>query len=106
MEMLHLHPLKLITIIAEDDLEARLIAEIKAAGASGYTVAKARGEGSHRARISEWEGENIRIESLVSAATAERIAARLAEKFVDHFSIVFYCSTVEVLRPEKFTGGN
>jgi nitrogen regulatory protein P-II 2 len=98
-------PLKLITIIAEDDLEERLIREIKTAGATGYTLSKARGEGSRRARISEWEGENIRIEALVSQATATRIAETLAARYLDRFGVVFYTATVEVLRPSKFASG-
>lgn len=96
--------LKLITIIAEDELETRLIQELKLAGASGYTISKARGAGSYRERTSEWEGENIRIEALVSEAVADAIAMRLAAKYLDKYGVVFYRVSVEVLRGEKFTG--
>lgn len=100
---MNLVPLKLITIIAEDELEERLIRELKAAGATGYTVSKARGEGAHRARTSEWEGENIRLEALVSETVALTISERLAVQYLEKYGVVFYCATVEVLRPGKFS---
>lgn len=98
----HFATLKLLTIIAEDELEARLIADLKGLGATGYTVLKARGEGAHRARTSEWEGENIQIETLVSADLAERMLLHLAEHYFARFGVVAYLGTVEVLRPGKF----
>ena len=43
---MHTHPLKLITIIAEPVLEARITTELLALGATGFTVVDGRGEGS------------------------------------------------------------
>jgi nitrogen regulatory protein P-II 2 len=99
---MNLVSLKLITIIVEDELEDRIVRELKDLGATGYTVCKARGEGTHRARISEWEGENVRIETIVSDAVAEKIIAQLAGRYFDKYGVVVYVSTVEVLRAAKF----
>ena len=93
---------KLVTVVAEDELEERLVRELKACGATGYTITKARGEGTFRVRTSEWEGENIRIEALVDEAVADRIVEGLARKYLEKFGLIFYCTTVEVLRGEKF----
>ena len=95
-------PLKLITIIAEDELETALVSELRGAGATGYTISKARGAGSYRERTSEWEGENIRIEALVIDSVADEIAARLSRKYLNKYGVVFYRSSVEVLRGDKF----
>ncbi|MCX7868506.1 MAG: hypothetical protein N2322_01020 [Terrimicrobiaceae bacterium] len=100
------HPrLKLVTIIAEDDIEDLLVDELKSLGARGYTVCPVRGEGLHGPRTSGWEGENIRVETIVEPALAEAIAARLAAEYFPRCAMVVYLSDVEVLRAEHFTGG-
>lgn len=78
---MHTVEIKRVTIIAEALLENRLIHDIKQAGARGYTITEARGEGTRGVRASEWEGQNIRLEALVSEAVADRILALLAEHY-------------------------
>lgn len=95
--------LKLLTIIAEDDIEDLLVEELKALGATGYTVCPVRGEGMHGLRISGWEGENIRVETIVDPGHAEKIADRLATAYFPRCAMVVYLSDVEVLRAEHFT---
>ncbi len=95
-------PMKLVTIIAEDELEPRLTDDVKKLGAHGYSVGKVRGEGMHGARLSEWEGENIRIETIVPDTVADQIMAHLAERYFPHFAVVAYISNIEVLRGGKF----
>jgi hypothetical protein len=69
----------LLTIITEASLERRLIADIKARGAHGYTITEAHGEGSRGVRESGFEkAGNIRIEIVCDSVVAERIA-HLAE---------------------------
>lgn len=97
-------PLKEITIIAEALLEDRLLREIRELGAKGYTVGEVRGEGSRGVRASEWEGKNVRIETLVSADVADRILAHVAEHYFEHYAVVAYLSDVEVVRGEKYLG--
>jgi nitrogen regulatory protein PII len=94
--------LKRVTIIAEAVLEERLIREVKQAGATGFTLTAARGEGSRGVRASEWEGQNTKLETLVSAETANRLLTVLAERYFQHYAVVAYVEEVEVVRGEKY----
>jgi nitrogen regulatory protein PII len=96
-------PLKLVTIIAEAFLEERLIRDIKKLGARGYTITSARGEGSRGVRASEWEGNNIRLETIVSPAVAEKILSHLAEVYFANYAVVAFTENVEVVRGDKYT---
>lgn len=95
-------PLKLVTIIAEALLEDRLVQEIRGLGATGYTVTRASGRGTRGVRASEWEGNNVRIETLVVEAVADQLLTHLADHYFEHFAVVAYTQTVEVVRPEKY----
>jgi hypothetical protein len=99
---MQLYPLKLVTIIADEVIEKRLVADVKKLGAKGYTIAKAHGEGAKGERMSEWEGENVRLETLVSESVAEKIMAHLAVEYFPNYTIIAYLSDVAVLRGEKF----
>jgi nitrogen regulatory protein P-II 2 len=94
---------QLVTIIAEAVLEHRLLEEITTIGATGYSLSHARGKGTRGHHSSDWEGPNVRIETVVSADVAERIMQRLADKFFPNYSIVAYCTTVRVMRAQKFS---
>lgn len=99
MEMV---PLKLVTIVAEPVLEEQLTTELKRLGARGYTVTETRGEGSRGIRASELPGESIRIETVVSAAVADRLLAHVAKHYFPNYAVIAYVSTVEVVRGEKY----
>jgi nitrogen regulatory protein P-II 2 len=53
-------------------------------------------------RASGWEGENIKIEVIVDAATAEAVSAHVAETYFPDFATILYLLPVQVLRPGKF----
>jgi nitrogen regulatory protein P-II 2 len=95
-------PLKLVTIIAEALLKAELIEDILRLGARGYTVSGVEGEGTRGIHAAEWEGPNVKIETLVPDEVAERILDQVARTYFPHFAVVAYVTTVEVLRPEKY----
>ncbi len=95
-------PMQLVTIIAAQELEDRLLHEIKTLGARGYTVAQVRGHGLHGFRASEYEGENVRIETIVDGRTAERIQQEIAHRYFNEWAIVLYATQVNVLRPDRF----
>jgi nitrogen regulatory protein P-II 2 len=95
-------PLKLVTIIAIDALEQKIISDIKQCGSKGYTISEVEGEGIHSKHFSDWEGRNIKIETLVKEEVANKILEIISSKYFGKFSIVCFLSTVEVLRPEKF----
>lgn len=95
--------LKLVTIIAEGFLEEKLVRDIKKLGAKGYTITDARGEGSRGVRASEWEGNNIRLEAIVSPAVADRILSHLAEVYFANYAVIAFVENVEVVRGDKYT---
>ena len=94
--------LRKVTIVAEALLEERLLRAIRERGARGFTVAAVRGEGSRGVRASDWEGKNVRIETLVPAEAAERILAHVAEAYFPHFAVVAWVEDVEVVRGDKY----
>ncbi|MFN4082057.1 MAG: P-II family nitrogen regulator [Bacteroidia bacterium] len=100
--MIKLVPVKLVTIIALDALEQKIIKDIKACGSKGYTITEVEGEGLNGKHFTDWEGRNIRIDTLVKNEVAEKIMETLAEKYFEKYSIVAFVSTVEVLRKERF----
>jgi nitrogen regulatory protein PII len=94
--------LRKVTIVAEALLEERLLRAIRERGARGFTLAEVRGEGSRGVRASDWEGKNVRIETLVPAESAERILAHVAEAYFPHFAVVAWVEDVEVVRGDKY----
>lgn len=90
-------------IVAESVLEPRLLAGLADCGARGWTITPARGQGPRNRRVSEVEGGNIRIELLVSAATADRIWSLLAEDYFPHYAVAAWTVDVTVARQERYT---
>jgi len=99
---MELKRLKLVTIVAESLLEKRLVEEIKRLGARGYTITPARGEGSRGIRSVDWEGQNIRLETIVSEEVALKILQKLQEEYFPHYAVIAYVENVEVVRGEKY----
>jgi nitrogen regulatory protein PII len=93
----------LLTIIAEDELESRLIEDLKKLGVRGYTVYSVRGEGGHGLRASQWEGENIKLEVIVDNNLADVIAEHISTAYFPNFATILYLLPVQVLREAKFT---
>jgi nitrogen regulatory protein P-II 2 len=91
-----------ITIIAEALLEDRLIRDVKTCGAKGYTITQAHGEGTRGIRASQWEGGNIKLETIVSEAVADAILEMVASKYFQHFAVIAYLENVAVVRGEKY----
>lgn len=94
--------LKLVTIIADRLLSDDIANEIRDLGARGYTISDAHGQGSRGLQPLDWEGANVRIESIVSEQAAERIIAHLTEKYFKHHGLIAFLQDVEVLRGDRF----
>jgi nitrogen regulatory protein P-II 2 len=94
--------LKLVTIIAESILEERLLRELRQLGARGYTIGAARGEGSRGFHGIDWEGQNVRLETLVSAEVAARILEHVSRHYFADYAVIVYTLDAEVLRSEKY----
>ena len=96
-------PRRLLTVVTEAVLERDLVTELESLGVRGYTITEARGKGSRGRRQSDWAQEgNIRIEIVCEPALAERVAARLRERYYDHYAMILFLQDVSVLRPDKF----
>jgi nitrogen regulatory protein P-II 2 len=93
---------KLVTIIVDEAIENKVIDELRIAQVKGFTCTEARGEGLNSAHISSWEGKNVRIETLVSEAKAQRIIEAMAEKFLDKYGMIVFSSDVQIFRKERF----
>ena len=95
-------PLCLLTVIAESVLKERLIQDVRDAGAKGFTITDADGEGSRQRRVGEIFGANIRLETIVSAEVADRLLHILSAEYFERYAVVAYLSTVSVIRGEKY----
>ncbi len=95
-------PMKLVTIVTESLLKDKITALLKRHACTGFTISRTDGEGSRGVRASEWEGPNLKIESIVSVETGEAIVEDLAQKYFDNYSLVAWLTDVQVLRGEKF----
>lgn len=101
---MNLSPLKLVTIIADDVLEKRIIEDMKSLGIKGYTFDEVSGEGLAGSKDNEWEGRNIRLESVVTEETADQLMELLARKYFDRYGVIAYVTAVDVFRRSKFSG--
>jgi nitrogen regulatory protein P-II 2 len=95
-------PLCVVTIVAEPVLEERLIADIRLAGARGYTITGSHGEGSRGIRASDPPGVSIRIEVIASDDVADRLLTRLAERYFQHYAVIAWMTPARVVRGEKY----
>lgn len=95
-------PMRLVTIIAEALLEDRLAHDLASLGAKGWTVSAARGAGASGNRASDWEGGNVRIETIVTPEVADAILAHLADAYFPLYGVIAYASDIEVVRADKY----
>ena len=94
--------LRLVTIIAERILKDRVLKDIRKLGARGFTLTDAIGEGSRGVRAHEWEGPDVRIETIVSPEVADKIVTYVAERYFAHYAVVVHMHETEVVRGEKY----
>lgn len=96
---------KLLTIVTESSLEARLVADLERLGASGYTITEGRGKGRRGVRNADWDqAGNIRLEVVCDAASAAAISAHLEKTYFEHYAMILFAADVQVLRSGKFQG--
>ena len=87
-----------VTIIAEAVLEQRLVRDLQALGVQGWTVTDARGQGARSVRASEWEGADVRLETLVLPEVADLVLDLVVQDYLPHFAVIAWTSPVQVLR--------
>ena len=93
---------QLVTIVAEAVLEDRLVRDLDACGAHGWTITVARGAGPQGRRVGDLEGGNIRVEVLCSDDVADAVMARLEEAYFPHYAAIAWVAPVQVARGERY----
>ena len=94
--------LVLVTVVAEAVVEHRLVRDLAAVGAHGWTICDARGQGSRGVRADEFEGSNIRLETLVAAEVADLFLDVLARDYFPRYAVVAWTTPANVVRPAKY----
>lgn len=93
---------ELVTILCEPTIEGQVLELLRESGASGWSASRAEGDPD-----AGWalvvEGAHVRIETIVSAETAERILKGLAARHFAHRSLIVWQQSVRVLRPDRFS---
>jgi len=96
--------LKRVVIIGDCDLEARLLKEILALGATGYTCHEVRGQGARGVRPRYEKPGNIKIEVIASREVARKILEHVAENYFEDYAMIGFIGDVEVLEGQQFAG--
>lgn len=97
------HDRKLVLMIAEAALERRLVAEIEAVGATGYTISEVRGAGSSGERDGAWTpSQSIEVRVICPEEMADALTQRVVDRYGAHFSVIVFVAAGTVLRPERF----
>lgn len=95
--------LNLLTIIAEEALATSIETKIVELGAKGYTCSPVSGKGLDGVRDNQWEGENIKIETIVSEDTCKKILDHLQQKYFERYAMIAFYHPVSVMRTSHFT---
>jgi nitrogen regulatory protein P-II 2 len=97
-----MNQLTLLTIIVEESLALSIEKEIGLLGAKGYTISNVSGKGLSGVRDNQWDGENVKIESIVSDKTCSAILEHLQKKYFDRYAIIVFYHPVSVVRSNHF----
>lgn len=101
--MVQLYPEKLMNIIANDSLEGKLVGMFKKYGVKGYTILRARGEGSSGfSADSSGFDSNIFVKVIIPEAKLDTILQSVECKIRKGYHLTVYISDVQVLSREKF----
>ncbi|MBK1646461.1 transcriptional regulator [Thiocapsa imhoffii] len=101
--MHQLVPQKLVTVIASDVLEDRLIATVRNRGASGYTLVRARGAGSDGLQSGNLDADTNLMLKLI--LPPERVSGLLDDLEILNrkgYHLTVYVTDVLVMGHEKF----
>jgi nitrogen regulatory protein PII len=101
--MIKLFPEKHVTIITSDVLEKKIITYIKAAGAGGYTIVRARGAGSNGEQSGLLDVDtNIKILIVLSPDKLSGLLDSMEKLQKKGHHFVLFVTDVMVMSPEKF----
>jgi nitrogen regulatory protein PII len=97
-----MHNLHLLTIITEEVLATTLEKELVSLGAKGYTWSAVSGKGLEGVRDNQWEGENTKIETIVSEEICKKILSHLELKYFNRYAMIAFHHPVQVIRTDHF----
>lgn len=92
----------LVTIVTERILRDEIIELIQEKGAKGYTITDTTGEGSRGTRVSDFEGKNVKIETVVSREVGNKIIDAVSEAYFENYAVIAYAHPVKVVRGDKY----
>jgi nitrogen regulatory protein PII len=95
-------PLTKVTIVTEAILKDKIIELVKRHGATGHTITKVEGEGSRGVRASDWEGRNVKLETILRKQDADAITSELNSTYFEDYAVIAWLSEVTVIRGAKF----
>ena len=100
---MHLHPLRLVRIVAEKTLTEQITSLLASLGVRGYTHFDVAGFGEHGVRPGTTpDTANVLIEVLTSEPEAERILLRVQAAFLPQHALIAYALEARALQREKF----
>ena len=93
---------KLVTIVAPSEARDSLTQALETLGASAYTLVKADGHGRHgHRRYGILDGANVLIETVVTAAVAQKILEHVVARYAGR-AVIAYTMDVEAVPKEHF----
>jgi len=92
----------LVTIVTERILRDDIISLIKEQGSKGHTITDTTGEGSRGTRVSDFEGKNVKIETVVSRDVGNKIIDVISEAYFENYAVIVYANPVKVVRGDKY----
>ena len=94
--------LVLVTVIFENVLREEIVDLFTEHKTTGFTISRVDGQGSRGVRASEFEGPNLKIESIASRETADAVLDAIADKYFEDYSVIAWDCEVNVRRGRKF----
>lgn len=102
---MRLHRMVMIHVMLDREALEPLLAELRGAGVTGYTIVPAEGLGKHHGPRLAQAGQplpNVVVESITTEDVAEQFVERLRETHLLARALTLALLDVRVLRHEKF----
>lgn len=96
------YSVKRITIIGDNDVGYRIVDEVVALGATGYTYDVVHGKGDRGIRPRHTKPPNARIEVVATKEVAEKIMEHIATNYFGNYAMIAFLDDVQVIRGPKF----
>ena len=98
-----LKPLRRLTVVADAELQNRLVADFVRLGASGYTLIPCQGAGRRLlASGAEPNSSQVRIEVVVTRQVSDVLLTYLRQEIMNEYHVTACVETVDVVNPEQF----